>query len=107
SLGAGQLRPGDTVTEEQLELLLGMGRDPITGDPLGRAFPEYQGGEARIRARIDVLDPGLSVDERAAAITAIEAEESDTKARRAVAGFDYTFSVPKSVSALWAVADAG
>jgi conjugative relaxase-like TrwC/TraI family protein len=27
--------------------------------------------------------------------------------RRAVAGFDFTFSVPKSVSAVWAVADAG
>ncbi|MFV0307090.1 MAG: MobF family relaxase [Desertimonas sp.] len=107
SLGAGRLQPGDTVTEEQLELLLGMGRDPITGDPLGRAFPEYRDREARIRARIDALDPDLSVDERAAAITAIDTDEFDTKARRAVAGFDYTFSVPKSVSALWAVADAG
>lgn len=35
----GQLRPGDTVTEEQLELLLGMGRDhsPATSwaSPIG------------------------------------------------------------------------
>jgi TrwC relaxase len=27
--------------------------------------------------------------------------------RRAVAGFDFTFSIPKSASVLWAVADAG
>src|SRR5690606_40780494 len=41
------------------------------------------------------------------AVTAIEAEESARPPRRAVAGYDYTFSVPKSVSALWAVADGG
>jgi hypothetical protein len=39
SLGDGQLRTGGTVLEEQLALLLGMGRDPITGDPLGHAYP--------------------------------------------------------------------
>ena len=27
--------------------------------------------------------------------------------RRAVAGYDFTFSIPKSASVLWAVADAG
>ncbi|WP_157009182.1 MobF family relaxase [Agromyces laixinhei] len=69
-LGSGQLVAGDEVTEEQLQLLIGLGRDPITGDPLGRAFPQYEGG------------------------------------RRAVAGFDFTFSVPKSASVLWGVADA-
>ena len=37
----------------------------------------------------------------------IEAEETQRGTRRAVAGFDYTFSVPKSVSVLWGVADAG
>lgn len=37
----------------------------------------------------------------------IEAEETQRGTRRAVAGFDFTFSVPKSASALWAVADAG
>ena len=38
--------------------------------------------------------------------TQIKAEESK-KPSSGVAGFDYTFSVPKSVSALWGVADAG
>ena len=71
-LGAGALRAGDVVTEEQLERLVGAGRDPVTGAALGRAFPVYR-----------------------------------DRSRRAVAAFDLTFSVPKAVSALWAVADAG
>ena len=37
----------------------------------------------------------------------IEAEEAARGSWRAVAGFDVTFSVPKSASVLWAVADAG
>ncbi|MTV27624.1 relaxase domain-containing protein [Nitriliruptoraceae bacterium ZYF776] len=105
-LGDGQLRAGDTVSEEQLQLLLGRGCDPITGDPLGHAYPVYRSREDRIDERIAALDPELSVDDRAAAVTDIEAEEAARPVRRAVAGYDYTFSVPKSVSALWAVADA-
>ena len=37
---------------------------------------------------------------------AYPAYEKDSK-RKAVAGFDFTFSIPKSASVLWAVADAG
>jgi conjugative relaxase-like TrwC/TraI family protein len=84
-----------------------MGRDPITGAPLGRAYPVYGPVAHRIGERVAALDPVLSVDERAAAVTRIEAEETAKGMRRAVAGYDFTFSVPKSVSALWAVADAG
>jgi conjugative relaxase-like TrwC/TraI family protein len=40
-------------------------------------------------------------------VAGIEAEEAAVRVRRAVAGYDYTFSVPKSVSVLWALADAG
>ncbi|GAA3539060.1 MobF family relaxase [Nocardioides daeguensis] len=83
AFGHGDIRSGDPVTEHQLALLLGMGRDPVSGQPLGRAFPDL-GGEP--------TDYGSDVA---------------MSARRAVAGFDLTFSVPKSVSALWGVADAG
>ncbi|WP_255443816.1 relaxase domain-containing protein [Tessaracoccus sp. MC1679] len=38
-LGHGELAPGAQVSEAQLQLLVGMGRDPVTGDPLGRAYP--------------------------------------------------------------------
>ncbi|GAA1750491.1 MobF family relaxase [Agromyces humatus] len=72
-LGAGRILDGAEVTEEQLQLLLGMGRDPVTGEPLGRAYPTYEPGASR---------------------------------RRAVAGYDFTFSIPKSASVLWGVADA-
>ncbi|WP_343926893.1 MobF family relaxase [Brachybacterium sacelli] len=107
SLGKGQLAVGDRVSEAQLQLLMGMGRDPITGDPLGRAFPAYKSVPERIEARIADLDPDLSPGAKGEAIAQIEAEETERGKRRAVAGFDFTFSVPKSASALWAVADAG
>lgn len=71
--GEGQLCAGTVVAESQLQLLLGMGRDPVTGTPLGRPYPMYAPGSGR----------------------------------QAVAGFDLTFSVPKSVSVLWGLADPG
>ncbi len=70
-LADGTLHAGDVVTEEQLAFLIGEGRDPITGEALGRAYREFA-----------------------------------TSDRRAVAGFDFTFSIPKSASVLWAVSDA-
>ncbi len=71
ALGDGWIAPGDVVEESQLRLLLGEGCDPITGQALGRAYPQYE----------------------------------PRSGRTAVAGFDLTFSVPKSVSVLWALAD--
>ena len=107
SLGKGQLAVGDRVSEAQLQLLMGMGRDPITGDSLGHAVPAYQPVPERIEARIADLDPDLSPGAKGGAVARIDAEETERGRRRAVAGFDFTFSIPKSASALWAVADAG
>jgi conjugative relaxase-like TrwC/TraI family protein len=107
SLGDGKVAVGDRVSEAQLQLLMGMGRDPITGDPLGRAFPAYKSVPERVEERIADLDPDLSPGAKGEAVAQIEAEETERGRRRAVAGFDFTFSVPKSASALWAVADAG
>ncbi len=104
-LGDGQLRPGDVVTEAQLQLLLGQGRDPVSGQQLGRAFPDYQTKAERVVARVAQFDPGLTADQHTAEVAMIEAEESVRTVRRAVAGFDYTFSAPKSVSVWWALAD--
>jgi conjugative relaxase-like TrwC/TraI family protein len=106
-LGNGALEPGGGVTESHLQLLLGLGCDPVTGEPLGKALPRFKNAAQRIEARIRKLPDGLSVAQRAEAITDIEGEENRRDRRRAVAGFDYTFSVPKSVSTLWAVADGG
>jgi conjugative relaxase-like TrwC/TraI family protein len=81
SLGGGRLPMGGVVSEDQIRLLLGLGADPINGEPLGRPYPVYRRS------------------------TGPEGQAAKPR-RRAVAGFDFTFSVPKSVSVLWAVADA-
>ena len=48
----------------------------------------------------------MTQEDCAAETSRIEAEETAAGMRHAVAGFDLTFSVPKSVSVLWGVADA-
>ena len=106
-LGGGVIAQGDQVSEAQLQLLVGMGRDPMTGDPLGRAYPEYRSVAERVAERTAALSPELGPASRAEAIAAIELEEAERGTRRAVAGYDFTFSIPKSASVLWAVADAG
>lgn len=106
-IGAGQLSTGDQVSEAQLQLLVGMGRDPITGDPLGRAYQSFTPVSERIEHRVSELDASLSPAARAKQVAQIEAEETERGTRRAVAGFDYIFSIPKSASVWWAVADAG
>jgi conjugative relaxase-like TrwC/TraI family protein len=107
ALGNGELKRGDEVTPHQLALLLGAGRDPVTGEPLGRAFPEYDGVKARVAVRVAKLPRDLSVEQRREVAAEIAGEEVAAGTRRAVAGYDFTFSVPKSVSVLWGVADAG
>jgi conjugative relaxase-like TrwC/TraI family protein len=84
-LGFGRILAGAEVTEDQLQRLIGLGRDPVYGAPLGRAYPEYQ-------RPADPASPG-------------NAQETVAR-RRAVAGYDFTFSIPKSASILWGVADA-
>lgn len=101
------IEAGGTVSEEHLKRLLGEGHDPITGQPLGLAYHRPKSVQERVAARVDQLDRGLVSSDRAAAIEEIETEERERGTRRVVAGYDYTFSAPKSVSALWAVADAG
>ncbi len=106
SLGHGEITGGALVSEAQLQLLLGMGLDPVTGEPLGRAYPSYVSVADRIAERVAALDPNLGIIERAEVTAAIETEEAERGLRRAVAGYDFTFSLPKSASVLWAVADA-
>lgn len=101
------LAEGDTVTEEHLARLLGDGIHPVTGEKLGKRFPSLQPPRERIAARIARLDPDLRGDAREEAVQRIREEEVAKKPRTAVAGFDLTFSPPKSVSAIWGVADAG
>ena len=106
-LGGGRLHSGDEVTEHQLRLLLSEGRDPVTGDQLGVAFQQFRTVKERIDDRVATLDPDLGPASRAETVEAITAEEERRGTRSAVAGYDYTFSLPKSASVLWGVADAG
>ncbi|WP_105034232.1 MobF family relaxase [Cryobacterium aureum] len=100
-LGEGLVVDGDVVTEAQLQLLIGLGRDPVTGEPLGRAYPVYSA--AADHALDGKHDDGGGLTERAAASAL---EQPDEKRRRAVAGYDFTFSIPKSASILWGAGDA-
>ncbi len=103
----GAIQVGDQVSESQLQLLVGMGRNPATGDPLGLAYPAYRTVVERVENRTTALDPAIGPASRAEAVARIEAEEAARGTRRAVVGYDFTFSIPKSASVLWAVADAG
>ena len=107
ALGKGEIQVGDRVSEDQLQLLMGAGCDPITGDKLGLGFPAYKSQEQRIEARIAELEPTMTPGAKGEAVAQIVADETARSTRRAVAGFDFTFSIPKSASVLWAVADAG
>ena len=77
--GGVGIQEGTEVTEEHLWRMLGMLQDPVTGAQLGR--PPV-GGHA---AYVDSDEKG--------------------RTRLPVAGFDLTFSAPKSVSTAWALAD--
>jgi len=77
--GAG-IEPNTEVTEEALWRMLGMLQDPVTGEPLGQ-IP------------------------RTHPTTVINRFGRTRKTPKTVAGFDLTFSAPKSVSVAWALAD--
>ena len=103
ALGAEHM-VGSEVTEQQLRELFEQSRSPFDGRQLGRPAARYPTRQERIDRRVGKLPDTLTTEMRAALIEKIVAEEKETKTRTAVAGFDLTFSVPKSVSALWALA---
>jgi conjugative relaxase-like TrwC/TraI family protein len=105
--GRGEIAVGSVVLEKQLQLLLGLGCDPVTGEQLGTPYRSFKKVGDRVADRKQSLNPHPTDEERAALVDEIEADEQGAGTRTAVAGFDLTFSVPKSVSVLWAVADAG
>ena len=76
-----------------------MGRDPITGEPLGRAYPEYRTVAERIEARTEALDPSLGPASRAEAVAAIEAEEAERGMRRARGSFPIGLAPPPTSAA--------
>jgi conjugative relaxase-like TrwC/TraI family protein len=105
-LGTGtELAPGAVVTEEAMAAVYGAGRDPITEAPLGRAYPTYRTATERIAARTAGLPPELDDHGRAESVAQIVKVETERRMPGAVAGFDLTFTAPKSASVLWALSD--
>lgn len=104
---AGDIEAGASVSEAQLRRLMGHGQDPTTGEQLGRPYRKFATAAERVERRLTRLPETLTGSERATQQALIEAEEAQKPTNGPVAGFDLTFSVPKSVSTLWAVADDG
>lgn len=103
---AGDIEGGDVVDEEQMAALFGEGKDPTTGELLGRPYQEaLRSWTVRTEERVAALGD-LPADQLARESARIAREER-AKPSGAVAGFDCTFAVPKSVSALWALSDVG
>ncbi|MCZ3390035.1 MAG: relaxase domain-containing protein [Actinomycetia bacterium] len=99
------LPPGSVVTEQQMAALYSTGRDPITDAPLGRAYPKYKTVTERIASRTAALPPDLDHERQAQAVAQIVKAETERRMPGAVAGFDLTFTAPKSASVLWALGD--
>ncbi|KRD41297.1 hypothetical protein ASE38_16930 [Cellulomonas sp. Root930] len=99
------IEAGDVVDEQPMARLFGQGCDPATGTPLGRAYVIGDPVAKRVEAQVNALPEGMGAAARRAAIDAITRVELARGAPKAVAGFDLTFTPPKSVSTLWAVAD--
>lgn len=99
------LTVGAAVTEETFRHVIEEGADPFTGVQLGREYQKVVPLQERVAARITALPAELSADERAAAIASVETQEAAAGARGGVCGFEFVFNPPKSVSAIWAVAD--
>ena len=78
-----QLTAGDAVTREQALELFEQARNPVSGDRLGRAPMQQQSAPEGAKTPVG---------------------RTAKSERKPVSGFDLTFSVPKSVSTLWAMA---
>lgn len=105
SIIASGFDKSDTVDEVHLSRLFGLGEDPLTEVTLGKAFDVVVPLEQRIEARIAALPDTLSIDELFDESERIHQEESEASQSQSVAGFEFVFSPPKSVSAWWALAD--
>ena len=75
ALGKGEIQVGDRLSEDQLQLLMGTGCDPITGDKLGLGFPTYTSQAQRIEARIAGLESTMTPGAKGEAVAQIVAEE--------------------------------
>ena len=103
------VEPGSEVSEEHLFNLLGMCADPITGKALGRQPNRAQRSLAERMAERVAAMPSDAQRRRTSAPGGPHRGRGAVPpwcaSAHPVAGFDLTFSPPKSVSVAWALAD--
>ncbi|WP_053353939.1 MobF family relaxase [Leucobacter musarum] len=104
------LNPRDQVEERELVALFGAGEHPVTGAKLGRKYHTPLPLEQRIQQKIQAAaaDPAnrdLTPAEFDELGDRIRKEVAEEKVPQSVAGFEFVFSPPKSVSSWWALAD--
>lgn len=92
-LGDGQLAEGAQVTEEQLQLMIGMGQAPITKAPQGRAYQRFASVAERIESRTKALPTDLGPR-----VERSRSSRSKPKSRSAVAVVRWQGSITRSVS---------
>lgn len=98
-LAALGIKEGRVAKEGQLALLFGEGKDPLSEVQLGKKFATPAPVEERIAARVEQeLDATMTTEEQTAKLESIEREELGRKETQSVAGFEFVFSPPKSVS---------
>lgn len=98
------------INSERFKLLFEEGKNPLDvsgGTALGTPFRKTMPLEDRIEKRISEDIPRkCSTDERARLVAKITAEEEHRDVRKPVTSAEVVFNPPKSVSAVWACADA-
>lgn len=99
------LTEGKVAEEEHLSRLFGEGKHPLSEVQLGRKFSVPESLDDRVNRRVDGLDPDLTLEQLEAERDRIVDEELARTEKQSVAGFEFVFSPPKSVSAWWALAD--
>ena len=94
------------VTEQQMQLLIGEGRHPVSGDQLGRLWRRFQAMDDDDRkAAVEKAWKQLPEDATYEQIARVWLRIWTAPERHPVAGFDVTVSPVKSVSLLWAFGD--
>lgn len=104
-LPGGAIASGMAVSETAMARVVGAGEDPTSGIALGTRYPVFASAPDRINAAIAALPDQMDDAARAAAIETLTRVELAKAPRTAVAGFDLTFTAPKSASVLWGLAD--
>ncbi|MEO3756500.1 MobF family relaxase [Streptomyces sp. B6B3] len=97
---AAALGLGGQVAQEQADALFKDGVDPVTGRPLGRAWPRYPTADEHLAVLL-AAEPSASPARR----EQLRAQAQQVGNRTARSGWEMVFSPVKSFAILWGTAD--